>query len=177
MGRIVDLCAEIAEAAEEGEDGLVLPPEMWDRLREDWNDEDIDDALGLVRDSMLLGELAESADSLSARLVDILGGYADEASFRKVEAGEATISLDVVGQLARRVARLEDILAAYRDDGGPDHTGFDALQERLAGHGLEDMFEIPGLTKAGDENEDGGHGRQRRPPGAAPDRDDDDPDR
>ena len=48
MGRIVDLCGEIAAAAEEGPEGLVLAPDMWDRLRDEWNDEDIEDALGLV---------------------------------------------------------------------------------------------------------------------------------
>ena len=159
MGRIVDLCGEIAAAAEEGPEGLVLAPDMWDRLREDWNDEDIEDALGLVRDSLMLAELVESADSLSARLVDILGGYGDAASFKKVEGGQATIGLDTVGQMARRVARLEDVLEAYRDGRGPDHTGFDALQQRLAVHGLEDMFDLEGSpADEDDDDEDGGEG-------------------
>ena len=50
MGRIVDLCGEIAAAAEEGPTGLVLPPDAWDRLRADWTDDDIEDELGLVND-------------------------------------------------------------------------------------------------------------------------------
>ena len=33
MGRIVDLCGEIAANAEEGPEGLVLPPDAWSRLR------------------------------------------------------------------------------------------------------------------------------------------------
>ena len=68
MGRIVDLCGEIAAAAEEGPEGLALAPDMWDRLREEWKDDEIEDALSLVRDSLMLGELVESADSLSARV-------------------------------------------------------------------------------------------------------------
>ena len=156
MGRIVDLCGEIAAAAEEGPDGLVLAPDMWDQLREEWNDEEIEDALGLVRDSLMLAELVEASDSLSARLVDILGAYSDPKAFRLVEAGEATINLETVGQLARRVARLEDILEGYREGRGPDHTSFDALQERLAVHGLEDMFDIPDLPahQDGEDDED-----------------------
>ena len=61
MGRIVDLCGEIAAAAEEGPEGLVLGPEMWDRLRDEWTDDDIEDALGLVRDSLMLGELVKES--------------------------------------------------------------------------------------------------------------------
>ena len=50
MGRIVDLCGEIAANADEGPDGLVLPPDAWAKLRADWPDEDIEDALSLVND-------------------------------------------------------------------------------------------------------------------------------
>ena len=171
MGRIAELCGEIAEIAEEGPEGLVLSPDGWDRLREEWNDDEIQDGLDLVRDSLLLTELVEAADSLSARMVDVLGSYA--ADFGKVEAGTATIGLDVVGQLARRVARLEDVLELYRDGRNPDHASFDALQERLAVHGLEDMFDIPGLPPEPDEDA-GVAGRRVGPSGPAPDRDEDD---
>ena len=61
MGRILDLCAEIATEAEEGEDGLDLSPDAWDRFRQDWNDEDIEDAMAIVKDSLLRSELAERA--------------------------------------------------------------------------------------------------------------------
>ena len=169
MGRIAELLGEVAEIAEEGPEGLKLTPDGWDRLREDWNDEDIEDALGLVTDSILLSELVESADSLSARMVDFLGSYA--ASFEQVEAGRAVIGLEVMGQLARRVARLEDVLEAYRDGRSPDHTAFDKVQERLAVHGLEEMFEVPGLPPEPDDEGADVAGRRARPQGAAPDDD------
>ena len=170
MGRIADLCGEIAEMAEEGPEGLVLSPDGWDRLREEWNDDEIQDGLDLVRDSLLLGELVEASDSLSARLVDVLGAYA--ADFAKVEAGTATIGLEVMGQLARRVARLEDVLELYRDGGAPDHAAFDLLQEKLAVHGLEDIFDIPGLPVETEDEVDVA-GRRVGPSGQAPDRDED----
>ena len=66
MGRIVDLCGEIAAAADEGPEGMVLPPDAWQRLRQDWSDEDIEDAMGFVKDSILQAELVESAE-VSAR--------------------------------------------------------------------------------------------------------------
>lgn len=137
MGRITELCGEIAAAAEEGPEGLVLPPDVMERLRADWDDEDIEDALGLVQDSLLQSELVESADSLSARMVEVLGELGEPAAFRKVEKDEAVLTFETVGQLTRRVARLEEILEAYRDSAPPDRTGFDALQRRLADHGIE----------------------------------------
>jgi hypothetical protein len=36
------------------------------------------------------------------------------------------------------VARLEEVLEAYREGASPDRRGFDALQRRLADHGIED---------------------------------------
>jgi hypothetical protein len=154
MGRIVDLCGEIAAAAEEGPEGLVLAPDMWDRLREEWKDDEIEDALSLVRDSLMLGELVESADSLSARLVEVLGAYGDPRSFKKLEEGEAVIGIDAVGQLARRVSRLEEILDAYRDGGGPDRTAFLGLQHRLAEYGIEDELDEDPIPRHPDDDED-----------------------
>jgi hypothetical protein len=141
MGRIVDLCGDIAAAAEEGPEGLVLPPEAWERLRADWDDEDIEDALGLVHDSLLQGELVESADTLSARLVEVLGTFGEEAAFQKVAANAGVLPLEVIGQITRRVARLEEILEAYREGAPPDRRGFDSLQRRLADHGIEHEME------------------------------------
>jgi hypothetical protein len=141
MGRILDLCGEVAAAADEGTDGLVLPPEAWDRLREEWQDEDIDDALQLVHDSLLQSELVESADSLSARMIDVLGGFGSAEAFKAAQANQANLSLELIGQLARRVARLEEILEAYRDSPSPDRRGFDELQRRLADYGIEDEME------------------------------------
>ena len=137
MGRIVDLCGEVAAAADEGPEGLVLPPEAWDRLREDWSEEDIEDAMGFVKDSLLQSELVEAADSLSARLLEVLGDWGDEAPFASAVAGTATIGIDVIRQLAHRLDRLEEILEVYRDEGGPDRRGFDALQRRLIDQGIE----------------------------------------
>ena len=141
MGRIVDLCGEIAAAAEEGPDGLILPPDVWERLRADWDDEDIEDALGLVHDSLLQAELVESADSLSARLVEVLGRFGGTSEFAKATADQGALSFEAIGQLARRVSRLEEILEAYREGAPPDRRGFDALQRRLADHGIEDEME------------------------------------
>jgi hypothetical protein len=137
MGRIAELCSEIVEMAEERGEGLVLSPDAWDRLRDEFTDEEIEDALGLVHDSQLLGDLVESADSLSARLLDLLGSFGDAAAFRRAEEGEARLPLEIIGQLTRRVARLEEILAGYREGSPPDRRGFDALQRRLADVGIE----------------------------------------
>jgi hypothetical protein len=141
MGRIVELCGEVAAEAEEGPEGLVLPPEAWERLRGDWQDQDIEDALALVQDSLMQSELVESADSLSARLLDLLGAFGETAAFRKAASGQAVMSLEDIGQLARRVARLEEILESYREGNPPDRKGFDALRRRLADHGIEEEME------------------------------------
>ena len=61
-----------AGAADEGPEGLVLPPDAWDRLRGDWSDADIEDGLVFVRDSLMQSELVEASDNLSARLVELL---------------------------------------------------------------------------------------------------------
>jgi hypothetical protein len=157
MGRIVDLCSEIAEVAEEGPEGLVVPPDVWERLRAEWTDEDIEDALGLVHESLLQSELVESADSLSARLLDLLGAFGDASAFQKVEKGGAALTLEEVGQLARRVARLEEVLETYRDGASPDRRGFDDLRRRLADHGIEEEMEPldePAPEGAGGNGED-----------------------
>ena len=141
MGRIVELCGEIAAEAEEGPEGLILHPEAWERLRADWPDEDIEDALGLVQDSLMQSELVESADSLSAHLLEVLGAFGEASAFRRAEAGQGVLSVDVIGQIARRVARLEEILEPYREGPPPDRRGFDALQQHLADHGMEEEME------------------------------------
>ena len=162
MGRIVDLCGEIAAAAEEGPDGLIVPPDVWERLRADWDDEDIEDALGLVHDSLLQAELVESADTLSARLVEVLGRFGDGDEFQKATANKGSLSFEAIGQITRRVARLEEILEAYREGAPPDRRGFDTLQRRLADHGIEDEMEAEreadatesGLAERDDEEEE-----------------------
>jgi hypothetical protein len=153
MGRILDLCGEIAAEAEDGTEGLALPPEAWDRFRGEWSDEDIEDALALVRDSLLQGELVAAADSLSARLVEILGAYGTSTSFDEAVAGRASLSLEAIAHLARRVDRLEEVLEAHRDWGSPDRRGFDSLRRRLADHGIE--REMAGEDDEGDGGEPG----------------------
>ena len=83
MGRIIDLCGEVAAAADEGAEGLELPLTDRERLLGEWSEEDLDDALALVRESLLQSELVDSADSLSARLLEVLGRLGDEAAFAK----------------------------------------------------------------------------------------------
>jgi hypothetical protein len=153
MGRIVDLCSEIAESAEEGPVGLVLPPDVWDRLRAEWSEEDIDDALGLVGESLLQSDLVESADSLNTRLLDILGSYGEAAEFHKVQTGSAVLTVEVVGQLARRVARLEEVLETFREGVPLDRSGFEALQRRLADHGIEEEMGVDREHDIGDPAE------------------------
>jgi len=157
MGRIVDLCGEVAAAADEGPEGLLLSPEAWNRFRDDWSDEDIEDALGFVKDSLLQTELVEAADSLSARLVELLGAWGSEKTFTEAAAGRATLGIDVIHQLAHRLDRLEEILEVYRDDDGPDRKGFDDLQRRLIDHGIEtDMrpdWEKQGVAEASPEGD------------------------
>ncbi len=138
MGRIVDLCSEIAAVADEGPEGLMLPPEAWDRLRDTWSDDDIEDALGFVKDSLLQSELVESADSLSARLVELLGAWGGDKAWRDAVEGRAVLKLDVIRQLAHRLDRLEEILELFRDQKGPDRGGFDRLRRHLMDEGIEE---------------------------------------
>jgi hypothetical protein len=137
MGRIVDLCGEVAAAADEGPEGLVLPLEAWDKLRDDWSDEEIEDALALVRDSLVHSELVEAADSLSARLVELLGTWGEATAWSAAVEGHAAIPLAAIRQIAHRLDRLEEILELCRDLKGPDRRGFDELQRRLMDQGIE----------------------------------------
>jgi hypothetical protein len=141
MGRLVDLCTEIAGVAEEGDDGLVLGPEGWERLEQDFTQEEIEDALGIVRESLMQAELTDAADSLSTRLIELLGAFGESESFARASAGEARLSLDAIGQLARRVARIEEALLPLRDSAPPDRRGFDALQRRLMDVQIEEEME------------------------------------
>lgn len=142
MGRILELCGEVASQAEEGEDGIMLPADAWERFKEDWTEEEVEDALHLVRESLFQGELIEAADSLSARLVDLLGPYGDAEPFGGLVASGASLNVDTVGQLARRISRLEEILDLFRTEPPPDRRGFEALRQRLADHGLEEEVEV-----------------------------------
>jgi len=148
MGRIADLCGDIAAAADEGPEGLVLPPEAWDRLRGDWSEDDIEDALGFVRDSLLQSELVEASDNLSARLVELLGTWGEAKAWTAAVEGHASISIEVIRQLAHRLERLEEVLEIFRDQKGPDRRGFDQLQRRLMDQGIEEEMR-PDWEKGG----------------------------
>ena len=148
MGRIADLCGDIAAAVDEGPEGLVLPPEAWDRLRGDWSEDDIEDALGFVRDSLLQSELVEASDNLSARLVELLGTWGEAKAWTAAVEGHASISIEVIRQLAHRLERLEEVLEIFRDQKGPDRRGFDQLQRRLMDQGIEEEMR-PDWEKGG----------------------------
>lgn len=155
MGRIADLCGEIAEAADPGPEGLLLPPDAWERLRRDWTDDAIEDALGLVKESFLQDELVESADSVSAHLVELLGRFGEAKAWKEAVAGHATISVELIRQIAHRLDRLEEILEHYRDQKGPDRRGFDRLQRRLMDEGIEEeMRAQPPAGGAGPADEE-----------------------
>ena len=155
MGRIVDLCGEIAAAAEEGPEGLLLPPDVWNQLRADWSDEDIEDALGLVRDSLLQSELVESADSVSARLVEVLGAWGEDERWPDAVADRAVLPIALIRQLAHRVDRLEEVLDLFRDGRAPDRAGFERLRQRLMDQGIEDVmrpdWDRQGAEETGEE--------------------------
>ena len=91
-----------------------------------------------MRDSLLQSELVEAADSLSARLVELLGTWGEAGAWAAAVEGHASVSLEAIGQLARRVDRIEEVLGAFRDDNGPDRRGFDALRRRLIDQGIEE---------------------------------------
>ena len=152
MGRFADLCGEVAASLEEGVEGLTLPPEAWDRFRADWQEDDVEDALAIVRESLMQGELVDAADSLSARMVELLGTYGSETAFRQAEAGEARIDLESIGQVARRVARLEEVLEGFRDSAPPADPGFDSLRRRLADLGIESEM---AAGRAGEDDDEG----------------------
>jgi hypothetical protein len=157
MGRIVDLIAEVASEADLGPDGVELPPDAHERLRGEWEEDDIDDARALVHDRLLHDELLESADSLSARLLEVLGAFGSVEGFRRAREGGAVLSVDVLGQLARRVARLEEVLESYREEAPPDRRGFDELRQRLMNLGIENEMaadDEPALPAAEEEDDE-----------------------
>src|SRR5512134_1004001 len=130
MGRIADLCGDVAAAADEGPEGFQLSTEAREQLRGEGSDADIEDALALVNAQMLHTELVETADSMSCRLVELLGTWGEARAWTAALEGHASISVDVIRQLAHRLDRLEEILDLCREQKGPDRRGFDALQRR-----------------------------------------------
>ena len=119
MGRIGDLFGEITVAAEEGPEGLQLPPDAWERLRADWSDEDIEEAMGFVQASLVHDELVDAADSVSAHLVELLGRWSESRAWKEAVAGRATLSVEVIRQIVHRLDHLEEVLDACREREGP----------------------------------------------------------
>ena len=162
MGRIADLCSEIAAAADDSEDGLVLPADAREKLRADWSDADIEDALSLVAAQSLQNDLVEVADSMSARLLELLGTWGEARGWTAAVEGHASISIDVIRQLAHRLDQLEEILEFFRDEKGPDRRAFDQLQRRLMDQGIEEEMR-PDWERRGSDWEKQGGGIEEAP--------------
>lgn len=154
MGRIVDLCVAVAAAGDDGPEGLVLPPQTREQFLQEWDDEDIDDALSLANGFNRQSDLVEATDSLSARLVEVLGAYGEEKAFAEAVKGEATIDIAVIRQLAHRLDRLEEILDLFRDAAPPDRQGFEALRTRLLDQGIEEEMRPEWAVEEGEEPPD-----------------------
>ena len=136
MGRFAELCVDVAAEADAGPDGLVLPQEAIERLRESgWVDGDIEDALEFVHATFVQDELIEAADSLSGQLVELLGALDDDARFAEAAAGRARLSLDAIRGLTRRVVRIESVLAPLREGSAVDSTAVERLGRRLVDEG------------------------------------------
>ena len=169
MGRFIDLCAEVASEADEGEEGLILSPDAWDRFREDFNDEDIEDALKIVQENLIQEELVNAADSLSAYLVDVLGVYGSEKGFAEAATDGAVLTLGEIAGLVRRTSRLEDILTGYREGSPLDRSGLDSLARRLldrdaeVGGGYDDGHGNRDEVGGDADDEDGGDEATARP--------------
>jgi len=152
MGRIADLLGAVAAAAEEGSEGLELPPESRALLLEGWSDDDVDDALGLVTDSLLLNELVEAAGALSARLIAQLGAVDADEAFERAERDGWRVPLDQLTHLARELDRLEEVLEVFEDTPPRDRSRLDGVRRRLMEQGIESEMRRPS-----DGNGSGGH--------------------
>ena len=154
MGRLVELITDVAASADEEGTSLSLSPGDFDRLRDDWGDDEIEDALALAQTAFHHEAVNEAADSLSARVIEILGTFADEKRFASCAAPDAPLPTETLAQLARSVAYLEEALSLVRDAPPPDHTQFNKLLERLANRGIEaEMAPLPGTPAEDDEVE------------------------
>lgn len=154
MGRIVELITDVAASADEEGASLTLPMADFDRLRDDWGDDEIEDALALAQTAFHHEAVNEAADSLSARVIEVLGLFADEKRFARCSEPDAPLHVETLAQLARSVAYLEEALSLVRDAPPPDHTLFNRLLERLANRGIEaEMAPLPLVPGTDDETE------------------------
>lgn len=154
MGRIVELITDVAASADEEGVNLTLPMVDFDRLRDDWGDDEIEDALALAQTAFHHEAVNEAADSLCARVIEVLGTFADEKRFASCSEPGSPMPVESLAHLARSVAYLEEALSLVRDAPPPDLTLFNKLLERLANRGIEaEMAPLPGATKDDDEVE------------------------
>ncbi len=154
MGRIVELITDVAASADEAGASLTLSAGDFDRLRDDWGDDEIEDALALAQTAFHHEAVTEAADSLSTRVIEVLGTFADEMRFAGCSDPGAQLPTETLAQLARSVSYLEEALALVRDAPAPDRSRFDKLLERLANRGIEaEMAGVPLVPKPEDEVE------------------------
>lgn len=154
MGRLIELITDVAASADEAGANLTLPPADFDRLRDDWGDDEIEDALALAQTAFHHEAVNEAADSLSARVIEVLGLFADEKRFASTADPDAPLPTETLAHLARSVAYLEEALSLVRDAPPPDNTLFNKLLERLANRGIEDeMAPLPVPPISSDETE------------------------
>lgn len=154
MGRLIELITDVAASADEQGVNLSLPHGDFDRLRDDWGDDEIEDALALAQTAFHHEAVNEAADSLSARVIEVLGLFADEKRFAACADPGGPVSHEVLAQLARSVAYLEEALTLVRDVPPPDHTRFNQLRDRLANLGIEtEMAPLPLGSRSEDEIE------------------------
>ena len=152
----MDLITDVAASADEEGAKLSLPPGDFDRLRDDWGDDEIEDALALAQTAFHHEAVTEAADSLSARVLEILGTFADEKKFAKSMEPDAPVGAEALAQLARSVSYLEEALSLIRDSPPPDQTLFNQLLVRLANRGIEEEMAplpLPLAVKSDDEVE------------------------
>ena len=69
--------------------------------------------------------------------LDVRVSASTDDAEQQVSGGNANLTSDEIGQLARRVDRLEEVLEIFRDAAPPDRVGFDALRGRLTDLGIE----------------------------------------
>jgi len=154
MGRIVELITDVAASADEEGANLTLPMGDFDRLRDDWGDDEIEDALALAQTAFHHEAVNEAADSLCARVIEVLGTFADEKRFASCSEPGAPLPVESLANLARSVAYLEEALSLVRDAPPPDLALFNKLLERLANRGIEaEMGPLPLAPKDEDEIE------------------------
>lgn len=154
MGRIVELITDVAASADEEGANLTLPMGDFDRLRDDWGDDEIEDALALAQTAFHHEAVNEAADSLCARVIEVLGTFADEKRFASCAEPGAALPVESLANLARSVAYLEEALSLVRDAPPPDLALFNKLLERLANRGIEaEMAPLPLAAKDEDEIE------------------------